>query len=375
MTHRDGAPSEHVEQPHLASPSPDSRIRRALGPLARVPTPAIFAGSLVLAIVVLWLGGAFSDLGDALRNADYRLLVLAAPVYLVSLWILCFRWHYLVRMAHGSSHLARAAEAFLTSVVINYAAPIGLAVPSRAALTKRALGLNATETGIIALWEIAADVIVLAAGSVLWLLIADGATGKVADRLHLTSERTWLAIIALIVLAGLAVLVLRRFSRLWIRARSIMHRLLLAPRDRPREAAICLLVSLIYWLLQGVVIAMIVAALDVSISFRLVLGLTTVPILIGMLSPVPGGAAVREGLMYVVAEISGAPSGRVLIAAFIYRLALFGAIPILYLITRAWLGRQRPDAGEHDHDEQRLTRAGGHGPAGPHSAIGETRHD
>lgn len=353
-------PAEGASQP--------SRLRRLLGPLARIPTPAIFLGSLVLAVLVLWLGGAFSDLRDAFRTADYRLLVLAAPVYVASLWLLCYRWHFLVRMAHGSSHLARAAEAFLTSVVINYAAPIGLAVPSRAALTKRALGLNATETGIIALWEIAADVIVLAAGSALWLLIADGATSKVAHQLHLTSERTWLAVIVLIVLASAGLLLLRRFTRLWVKARSIMHRLLLAPRDRPREAAVCLLVSLVYWIIQGVVIAMLIAALDVRVSFSLVLGLTTVPILIGMLSPVPGGAAIREGLMYVVAEISGAPSGRVLIAAFVYRLALFGAIPILYLITRAWLSRQQAANGD-ERDDRHVATA-----SGP-PAIGTTRHD
>ncbi len=341
MTKQDGVPAQ-------------SGWQRVLGPLLRIPTPAIFLGSLALAIAVLWLGGAFDDLADAFHNADYTLLAIAAPVYVASLWILCFRWHYLVRMAHGSSHLARAAEAFLTSVVINYAAPIGLAVPSRAALTKRALGLNATETGIIALWEIAADVLVLAAGSVVWLLIADGATGKVADRLHLTSERTWFVAIALLVLAGIGLLMLRRFTRLWVKATSLMHRLLLAPRDRPREAAIVLLVSLIYWIIQGIVIAMLVAALGVTVSFRLVLGLTTIPILIGMISPVPGGAAIREGLMYVVAEISSAPSGRVLIAAFIYRLALFGAIPILYLITRAWLSRQAPNEMDEPAVDDRL---------------------
>lgn len=358
------------------SSQPKSGWRRALGPLLGIPTPAIFLGSLALAVVVLWLGGAFHDLASAFHDADYPLLVLAAPIYVFSVWILCFRWHFLVRMAHGSSHLARASEAFLTSVVINYAAPIGLAVPSRAALTKRALGLNATETGIIALWEIAADVIVLAAGSLLWLLIADGATSKVAHRLHLDGTRTWLAVLALAFLAAMALLVLRRFTRLWTTVTSIMHRLLLAPRDRPREAAVCLLVSLVYWILQGIVIAMIVAALDVTISFRLVLGLTTIPILVGMLSPVPGGAAVREGLMYVVAEISGAPSGRVLIAAFMYRLALFGAIPILYLITRAWLSRQTPKQpiDERTTDDRPIAPAVSCGPTGPRSAIRDTHH-
>ena len=77
--------------------------------------------------------------------------MLGALLYLAGLFLLCVRWHSLVLMIHGRSHFGRAGEAFLTSVVINYAAPVGLAVPSRAALTKRALGLSLTETSAVAL--------------------------------------------------------------------------------------------------------------------------------------------------------------------------------------------------------------------------------
>jgi uncharacterized membrane protein YbhN (UPF0104 family) len=58
------------------------------------------------------------------------------------------------------------------------------------------------------------------------------------------------------------------------------------------------------------------------------------PILIGMLSPVPGGAGVREALMIAVASVHGANEANVLLAGVTYRIALFAAIPILYGIIR-----------------------------------------
>ena len=101
--------------------------------LAHIPTPLIFAGSIILAVVILWWQGQLQELGDVLGDASWTPIFIAIPIYLFSIALLCYRWHVLVVMAHGSSDIPRASEAFLTSVVINYAAPVGLAVPSRAA--------------------------------------------------------------------------------------------------------------------------------------------------------------------------------------------------------------------------------------------------
>ena len=116
-------------------------------------------------MLVLWRSGDVGSVVDSLRHADPALLALGAILYLIGLFLLCIRWHSLILMIHGTSNFGRAGEAFLTSVVINYAAPVGLAVPTRAALTKRALGLSLTETSAVALWEVGADVIILSIGS------------------------------------------------------------------------------------------------------------------------------------------------------------------------------------------------------------------
>lgn len=313
--------------------------RKWLGPLLRIPTPVIFGGSVLLAIIVLWIQGALGDLIDVIVDARLSLLLAAAPIYVGSLLLLCYRWHVLVQMAHGSSNFPRASEAFLTSVVINYAAPIGLAVPSRAALTKRALGLDARATGTIAVWEIGMDVIVLGAGTLLWLLLANGATSAVSD--ELSSSARMYATFGLIGTA-LAALVLWWFMKTTDRRTRLFgaaRRILLAPRERPREAILGLSVTLVYWIIQGMVLALLVAAFRIEPAFQFVLGLTSLPILVGMLSPIPGGAVVREALMYVVARLADVPGDPVIASALVYRFALFAAIPILYGAVRWWIAR------------------------------------
>ena len=317
--------------------------RRALNRIAGLPLPAIFAVCLLIGLVLLWWQGSLADSWSTLREADGRTLLLGALLYLAGLAVLCVRWHLLVVMIHGSSSLPRASEAFLTSVVINYAAPIGLAVPSRAALTKRSLGLTLTETSAVALWEVGADVIVLGLGTLLWLALG----GYQADALDGGNALIALLLVALAV-ASAAVLVLgvRRlrpalFDRVVAKAREVAT---LPGRDR-RTAVIALLVTVGYWVMQAVVLGLLLDALDVSPRPILLLGLTTLPILVGMLSPFPGGAGIRELLMVGVAGLHGAAREPVLLAGIVYRVALFASIPVLYLLVHGWLYMRNRAAG------------------------------
>lgn len=315
-----------------------------------VPTTVIFVISLVLAVIVLWLTGALDGVITALRDADLGLMLLSAPIYLVSLWVLAYRWHLLVRMAGGVSELPKAAEAFLTSVIINYAAPVGLAVPSRAALTKRALGLDASQTGTIALWEIAFDVLVLGTGAVAWMLLADGAPTQVRREIAESSTSYLLAGLALAMIVAVVAAIAWRKPGLRQKLLTMLRAILIAPTKRPGAAAYTLAVTVVYWASQGLVLWMLVEALGVSVSASFMLGFTSLPILVGMLSPIPGGAAVREGLMYVVARLSdlGPQADAILAAALIYRFALFVAIPILFAINKVWLRKGEPDTSAHD---------------------------
>lgn len=321
------------------TPQSSSGWKRRLRFITGIPTPVIFLGSITIAIIVLWWQGEMQRLIDNVSNASPLLMAITIPFYVSTVWLICYRWHVLVRMAQGSSNLPRAAEAFLTSVVINYAAPVGLAVPSRAALTKRALGLDARSTGTIALWEILTDVIVLGTGSIIWLLLSRNALGPVGDELAASGPQYALAALVACALLGMLALIFLRDQVRRQRVLSASRRIILAPRERPREAALALGMALLYWISQGIVLALLIEAMGVSTSIGLVLGITSLPLLVGMLSPIPGGAVVREAMMFIVARMSDVPGSPIIAAAVIYRLALFIAVPILYLLVRAWISR------------------------------------
>lgn len=79
--------------------------KRMLARLGRIPTPLIFVICIVVAGALLWWQGSIRDIVDAIGEADVSRLLIAAPIYVASVWLLCLRWHILVRMAQGWSDL------------------------------------------------------------------------------------------------------------------------------------------------------------------------------------------------------------------------------------------------------------------------------
>jgi uncharacterized protein (TIRG00374 family) len=314
--------------------------------VSRVPTPVIFIFSVLVAAVLLWREGSLSDVGAAVRRADIATIIAGLLLYLAGLALLCLRWDQLVKMVKGISNLPRASEAFLTSVVINYAAPVGLAVPTRAALTKRALGLDAAETGAVALWEVALDVIVLAVFSGIWLLLG-GWSSKFLPETSRTEKGAVLAVFAvgMLFVATAAFVMAKRKPLMWSKITTTARSIATFPAKRPFDAAIAVAITIVYWLVQGAVLWLLLRALDVDPSPTLALGLVSIPILVGMLSPVPGGAGIREALMLGVARVHDADSASVLLAALTYRIALFASIPILYAGVRLWISMSPPAGG------------------------------
>jgi uncharacterized membrane protein YbhN (UPF0104 family) len=190
-------------------------------------------------------------------------------------------------------------------------------------------------------------VIVLGAGSVLWLLIAKGSLAAVGDELGDAALQFILAAVALVVLLVIGLVVLARKPSLRRKAAGLLRTIIVAPKQNPAAAAQVLAVSLVYWVLQGITLGVFVRAMHVDVTATFLLGLTSLPILVGIVSPIPGGAIVRESLMYVVARLSHVPGSEVIAAAVLYRMALFVSIPILYLFTRIWIGLRERVSDTH----------------------------
>ena len=332
----------------VAGPAIPPAVQRLVGPLlrfrrivGRVPAPLIFLGAILIALLVLWSRGSLGEISATLGQANPVQIVSAALLFLFGLALLCTRWHILVILIVGRSNLPRAAEAFLTSIALNYVSPVSVAIPARAALTKRALGLSLGQTSTVAAWELLADVIVLAIGAAVWLLITPASWSVLGS----ISTSLLFALVLVVAIGVLLVLVVA------IRSRGLRNRMgrlggdmLLAPRRRPRVFALAMATTVVYWTVQATVLWVLLDALDAGHHVRMVLGMATLPWLVGMASMVPGGTGVREAMMVAVAGVEGAAATPALIAAVTYRICLFAAIPVLWLVLKVWLRLASQDA-------------------------------
>jgi uncharacterized membrane protein YbhN (UPF0104 family) len=110
--------------------------------------------------------------------------------------------------------------------------------------------------------------------------------------------------------------------------------MLSSPAEHPMLALLAVALTGGFWIIQVGIMAALLELFGVAVSLALLLGVMGVPVLVGMLSPVPGGAGVREALMAAAAGLGGTPAGPVVLAAVAYRLALFLVTPVVWGAVR-----------------------------------------
>jgi uncharacterized membrane protein YbhN (UPF0104 family) len=335
----DAAPPHEVDTALNPDRSTTGSRRRWFTPILAVPTPVIFGVAAALAVILLWRQGGLVEIMDSLRGVHPGRVVAILIVYAASILLLGVRWHALVGMAGGASQWTSSVEVFLTSVIVNYAAPIGLAVPTRAALTVRDLGLSPSQSGAVVGWEAALDVVALSIISAAWLIL--GGSDLVQT---MTIDARVPVLIAIVgALAAIAMRFASRSSAIRSRLGPFAGRMLSSPAEHPGLALVAIALTGGFWFTQVGIMAALLALFGVSISLQLLLGIMGVPVLVGMLSPVPGGAGVREALMAAAARLGGTPAGPVVLAAVAYRLALFLVTPLVWgavRLVRAGANRQ-----------------------------------
>jgi len=313
--------------------------RRWFSPILAVPTPVIFGVAAALAVLLLWRQGGLVEIMDSLRDVHPGRVVAILVVYAGSILLLGVRWHALVRMAGGDPPWTSSAEVFLTSVIVNYAAPIGLAVPTRAALTIRDLGLSPSQSGAVVGWEVALDLVALSLISAAWLIVG----GSDLVQTMTVDGRVLLLAALLGAIGAVAMYFATRSAAIRSRIAPLAGRMLSSPVEHPVLALVAVVLTGGFWSTQVGIMAALLALFGTSVSLQLLLGVMGVPVLVGMLSPVPGGAGVREALMAAAARLGGTPAGSVVLAAVAYRLALFLVTPLAWGAVRlVRAGANRP---------------------------------
>ena len=259
----------------------------------------IFAVAAALAIS-WWSGARAADRELSIRADVHPGRVVAILlVYAASILAARIRWHALVRMAGGTPHWTASAEVFLTSVIVNYAAPIGLAVPTRAALTVRDLELSPGQSGAVVGWEAALDVVALCVISAAWLVL--GGSDLVQT---MSVDGRVLALLAVVVgIGAVATGAASRSTAIRSRIAPFAGRMRSSPAEHPMLALLAVVLTTGFWGIQIGIMAALLQLFGVAASLSLLLGIMGVPVLVGMLSPVPGGAGSREALMAAAARL------------------------------------------------------------------------
>jgi uncharacterized protein (TIRG00374 family) len=141
-------------------------------------------------------------------------------------------------------------------------------------------------------------------------------------------------LVVFVALGAIALSVMSRSTAIRERIAPFAGRMLSSPTDHPMLALLALALTGAFWAVQTGIMAALLQLFGVAVSLSLVLGIMGVPVLVGMLSPVPGGAGVREALMVAAAGLAGIPAGPVVLAAVAYRLALFLVTPLVWGVVR-----------------------------------------
>ena len=195
-------------------------------PPLRGANASIFGVAAAVSMILLWRTVGLSTYGFGAGHPS-RTARRYPPRLRGQHLLLGIRWHALVRMAGGAPLWTSSAEVFLTSVIVNYAAPIGLAVPTRAALTVRDLMLSPEQSGAVVGWEATLDVVALAIISVAWLFPGG------ADLVQ-TKVDGWVIVLLAVVVVLVAVLILGSSkSRRSVPASRLCRRMLSNPVEHP----------------------------------------------------------------------------------------------------------------------------------------------
>jgi uncharacterized membrane protein YbhN (UPF0104 family) len=113
-----------------------------------------------------------------------------------------------------------------------------------------------------------------------------------------------------------------------------VRRIVTLPPRSPRWALAAAVLTGLFWAVQLGIMAGLLRGFGANPTPTLIFGIMGLPVLIGMLSPVPGGAGIREALMVGAAQLERVPAGPVLLAAVAYRLALFVVTPAIWAVVR-----------------------------------------
>jgi uncharacterized protein (TIRG00374 family) len=304
---------------------------------------ARLASQWLLPVVLIAFVIITGHLGDALRvlgSTDVPLALTLVATGLALPVSHAWRWRFLLARTGESIRLGPAVELTALASLINYAAPGFLGAPAKAVLARQSHGVPLSRSAPTLVVEQTLDAIVLAAAGGVALLIAGPTVlGTVVETAGARAVVVTLVLgVALALLVAVGFLLARRFRPRFVDAlRVATAQVLTVKSGRVQIVA----GTTARWVLDMAAfwIAALAVGLTLSVPDLLLIG--NVSLLVGVLSPVPGGIGVREATMAALGAAVGLAIPAILAMAVLHRAGLGVALPIMVAACRVASWRQR----------------------------------
>jgi glycosyltransferase 2 family protein len=295
--------------------------------------PIVVWGSIALGAGALILSGDAGQMTSALLDADLRLAALLLLVALALPVIHARRWQVMLKSVGHDLTLGAAIDLTITSTMINYAAPGYLWSPAKGLLARQMYGIGLGRSVPTLAAEQVLDALALMLGTVAGLILAGPTISQaIIGRVDAPSLATLLIIFAAVALViAIGVYAALRFGRRFVRSSIEAGRLLAS--DRSLRAPVIALTAA-RWILDTLAIWLAAKAVGVTLGISSLILISNLPLLIGVISPMPGGIGFREGAMAAVASVLIIPVAAILAAAILHRALLILALPIVAGLIR-----------------------------------------
>jgi uncharacterized membrane protein YbhN (UPF0104 family) len=307
---------------------------------ARASRPLRVAITWLLPIALIGLAVLTGHLTEAVRvlvRADpgiaLALVIVGVALPVVHAW----RWRFLLLRTGDGLRLTPASEITAMASLLNYAAPGYLGAPAKAVLARQSYGVPISRSAPTLAAEQTLDALVLLAAGGLAVLLA-GPT-VVAALLGSVGEGTivWSAIVAVSVTlaASAGYFLLRRFRPRFVPALRQAARQVVTDRSNGWRIVTG---TGARWLLDMTAIWLAAYAVGMSLSVIDLLVIGNLSLLVGVLSPLPGGLGIREATMAVLGGVLGFALPAILAMAVLHRASLAIALPLVVAGCRvvAW---------------------------------------
>ncbi|MDI3340888.1 MAG: lysylphosphatidylglycerol synthase transmembrane domain-containing protein [Sphaerobacter sp.] len=299
-------------------------------------------GPLLLAAGVLLASGQTRAVARALGGAQLAPTLALLGVGMVLPVVHARRWQIMLRAVAADVPLAEVVDMTVTASLVNYAVPGYAGSPVKGALARQFhdVGFGRSLPTLAA--EQALDAAALLLGAVVGMALVwptDGpARAWLASLVDHSGTVLMISALVLALAAGAGLLAARRYAQRFTERVVASGRMLAGDRARRRPV---LLLTAAYWGLNLAAVWLGARAVGLTLAPVALLLLANVPLLVGLVSPLPGGLGLREGAMAAIAAVVGVPVPGIVAAAVLHRGVLVLALPLTLAGARLVARRSR----------------------------------